>query len=156
MYSVGYKISCKIVRMICNIIRDRPGTPAVGLQGNRSSLKGHPGRVNFFLSLRRSDIILITSPFALRPCSSGFYWSRNGGVCSSICLPFRWSRIRYQEKEPNERELEELNIFFIFSGKKIKRTKGSKCNTDNIIGTGNTTASMWVPFVKHFFRSSTF
>jgi hypothetical protein len=33
------------------------------------------------------------------------------------------SGIRYQEKEPNERELEELNIFFIFYGKKIKKTK---------------------------------
>jgi len=42
--------------------------------------------------------------------------------------PIPLSRIRYQEKEPNERELEELYIFFIFSGKKIKRTKGSKFN----------------------------
>jgi hypothetical protein len=61
-------------------------------------------------------------------------------VCSSIYLPFRWSRIRYQEKEPDGRELEELYVFFKFSGKKIRRTKGSKSHTDNITGTGNTTA----------------
>jgi len=46
--------------------------------------------------------------------------------------PIPLSGIRYQEKEPNERELEELDIFFIFFGKKIRRTKGSKYNTDNI------------------------
>jgi len=28
------------------------------------------------------------------------------------------SGIRYQEKEPNERELEELEIFFIFLGRR--------------------------------------
>jgi hypothetical protein len=59
---------------------------------------------------------------------------------SSIYLPFRWSGIRYQEKEPNGRELEELNIFFLFSGKKIRRTKGSKYNTNNITKTGTATA----------------
>jgi len=61
-------------------------------------------------------------------------------VCSSIYLPFRWPGIRYQEKEPDGRELEELYVFFKFSGKKIRRTKGSKSHTDNITGTGNTTA----------------
>jgi hypothetical protein len=54
--------------------------------------------------------------------------------------PFRWSGIRYQEKEPNGRELEELYIFFKFYGKKTRRTKGSKYNTNNITKTGNTTA----------------
>jgi hypothetical protein len=50
------------------------------------------------------------------------------------------SGIRYQEKEPNERELEELEIFFIFFGKKIRRTKRSKFNTNNITKTGTATA----------------
>jgi hypothetical protein len=54
--------------------------------------------------------------------------------------PIPLSRIRYQEKEPNERELEELDIFFIFFGKKIRRTKRSKFNTNNITKTGNATA----------------
>jgi hypothetical protein len=47
-------------------------------------------------------------------------------------MPFLCSRIKYQEKEPNGRELEEVDIFFLFSGKKIRKTKGSKCHTDNI------------------------
>ena len=59
---------------------------------------------------------------------------------SSIYFPFRWSRIRYQEKELNERELEELNIFFIFFRKKIRRTKRSKFNTNNITKTRNATS----------------
>ncbi len=54
--------------------------------------------------------------------------------------PIPLSRIRYQEKEPNERELEELDIFFIFFGKKIRRAKRSKFNTNNITKTGNATA----------------
>ena len=54
--------------------------------------------------------------------------------------PIPLSRIRYQEKEPNERELEELDMFFIFFGKKIRRTKRSKFNTNNITKTGNATA----------------
>ena len=132
IYSIGYEISYKIVRMACNIIRERSGTPAAGSQDAICFLRGRSGRATICLSLRRSDFILITSPFALRPCSSGFYRSRDGEVCSSIYLPFRWSGIRYQEKEPNGRELEELYIFFKFSGKKIRRTKGSKYNTDNI------------------------
>ena len=37
-------------------------------------------------------------------------------------------------------KLEELYIFFIFSGKKIRRNKGSKFNTNNITKTGNATA----------------
>ena len=53
--------------------------------------------------------------------------------------PIPLSGIRYQEKEPNERELEELDIFFIFFGKKIRRTKRSKFNTNNITKTGNAT-----------------
>jgi len=54
--------------------------------------------------------------------------------------PIPLSGIRYQEKEPNERELEELDIFFIFFGKKIRRTKRSKFNTNNITKTGTATA----------------
>ena len=54
--------------------------------------------------------------------------------------PIPLSGIRYQEKELNERKEEELDIFFIFLGKKIKRTKRSKFNTHNITKTGNTTA----------------
>jgi hypothetical protein len=50
------------------------------------------------------------------------------------------SGIRYQEKEPNKRELEELDIFFILFGKKIRRTKRSKFNTNNITKTGIATA----------------
>jgi hypothetical protein len=69
MYSVGYKISYKIVRMTRIIIRERLGTPAVGFRDANSFLGGRSGSVTICLSLRRSDIILITSPFALRPCS---------------------------------------------------------------------------------------
>ena len=54
--------------------------------------------------------------------------------------PIPLSGIRYQEKEPNERELEELDMFFIFFGKKIRRTKRSKFNTNNITKTGIATA----------------
>jgi hypothetical protein len=51
--------------------------------------------------------------------------------------PIPLSGIRYQEKEPNGRELEELDIFF---RKKIRRTKRSKFNTNNITKTGTATA----------------
>ena len=54
--------------------------------------------------------------------------------------PIPLSGIRYQEKEPNGRELEELDIFFIFFRKKIRRTKRSKFNTNNITKTDNITA----------------
>ena len=62
MYSIGYKISCKIVRMTCIIIRDRLDTPAVGFQNANSFLRGRSGeaasgRVTIGLSLRRSDFI---------------------------------------------------------------------------------------------------
>ncbi len=67
MYSVGYQISYKIVKNACNIIRYSLGTPGVGLQDGKSLLKGHLSTVALLLSLRRSDIIIITSPFALRP-----------------------------------------------------------------------------------------
>jgi hypothetical protein len=42
---------------------------------------------------------------------------------SSIYLLFRWSGIRYQEKEPNGRELEELYIFFNFMGRRQEELK---------------------------------
>ena len=67
MDSVGYRISYKIVKNTCNIIRYSLGTPGVGLQDGKSLLKGHSITVAFFLSPRRSDIMIITSPFALRP-----------------------------------------------------------------------------------------
>ncbi len=67
MYSVGYRISYKIVKKAGNIITAFLGTSAVGLQDGKSFLKGHISSATFFLSLRRSDIIIITSPFALRP-----------------------------------------------------------------------------------------
>ncbi len=72
MDSVGYQISYKIVKNTCNIIRFPLGTPGVGLQDGKSFLKGHSNRGAFFLSPRRSDFIIITSPFALRPCLSSF------------------------------------------------------------------------------------
>ncbi len=111
--SVDYKISYKIVKFDHNIIPDCLGTPTVGLQGTSSLLKDHPNRIAFFLFLRRSDIILITSPFALRPLCWGF-WRRqqgNGLFFSVYCL--LQPRIKYQERSRMERELEELNGFFI-------------------------------------------
>jgi hypothetical protein len=69
----------------------------------------------------RSETLLIR--FLLRTESKGLIF---------YSLSFRCSGIRYQEKEPNGRELEELYIFFKFSGKKIRRTKGSKYNINNI------------------------
>jgi hypothetical protein len=67
MDSVDYRISYKIVKNAGNIIRYSLGTPGVGLQDGKSLLKGHSLTVAFFLSPRRSDIMIITSPFALRP-----------------------------------------------------------------------------------------
>jgi hypothetical protein len=66
MNSAGYRISYKIVKNTGNIIRYSLGTPGVGLQDGKSLLKGHSITVAFFLSPRRSDIMIITSPFALR------------------------------------------------------------------------------------------
>jgi len=67
MYSIGYEISCKIVRMTCIIIRVRIGTPVVGSQKANSFLRGRSGGATICLSLRRSAFMQITSPFALRP-----------------------------------------------------------------------------------------
>ncbi len=111
--SVNYKISYKIVKFTYNIIPDRLGTPMVGLQGSSNFLKGHPDRDDFFLSLKRSDSILITSPFALRPLCWGF-WRRqqgNGLFFSVYCL--LQPQIKYQERSRMESELDELNGFFI-------------------------------------------
>jgi hypothetical protein len=55
-----------------------------------------------------------------------------GRVCSSIYLSFQRSRIRYQEKQPNGREVEELDIIFYFFCEEDKKTKGSKSHTNNI------------------------
>ena len=122
------------------IIRERLGTPAVGSQNANSFLGDRSGGATICLSLRRSAFmqLLLLSPWG--PDNQVFNDHGKVIVCSSIYLPFRWSRIRYQEKEPDGRELEELYVFFKFSGKKIRRTKGSKSHTDNITGTGNTTA----------------
>ena len=57
MYSIGYKISYKIVRMTRIIIRERQGTPAVGIQNANSFLRGRSGSVTNCPSLRRSDFI---------------------------------------------------------------------------------------------------
>jgi hypothetical protein len=43
MYSVGYKISYKIVRMTRIVIRERLGTPAVGSQNANSFLGDRSG-----------------------------------------------------------------------------------------------------------------
>ena len=69
MYSVSYKISYKIVIMTCNIIIVRLGNPWVGIQNANRFLRGRSCRATNCRFLRRSDIILITSPFVLRPCS---------------------------------------------------------------------------------------
>ena len=73
IYSVAYEACYKIVIGERNITRDCLGTPMVGLQIASSFLKGHLNSANFFLSLKRSDSILITSPFALRPLWWGFW-----------------------------------------------------------------------------------
>ena len=63
----GYKDTQHNSKKTFNIIKACLGTTAIGLQDGKSFLKGHISRATFFLSLRRSDIIIITSPFALRP-----------------------------------------------------------------------------------------
>ena len=64
MYSVGYKISYKIVRMTCIIIRVRLGTPVVGSQNANCFLRGRSGGATICLSLRRSAFmqLLLLSP----------------------------------------------------------------------------------------------
>ena len=57
IYSIGYEVSYKIVRMTCNIIRDRPGTPAVGSQDTICILRGRSGGATICLSLRSSDFM---------------------------------------------------------------------------------------------------
>ena len=52
MYSVSYKISYKIVRMTCIIIRVRLGTPVVGSQNANCFLRGRSGGATICLSLR--------------------------------------------------------------------------------------------------------
>ena len=64
MYSIGYKISYKIVRMTRIIIRERLGTPAVGSQNANCFLRGRSGGATICLSLRRSAFmqLLLLSP----------------------------------------------------------------------------------------------
>jgi len=64
MYSIGYKISYKIVRMTRIIIRERLGTPAVGSQNANSFLGDRSGGATICLSLRRSAFmqLLLLSP----------------------------------------------------------------------------------------------
>ena len=54
MYSVGYKINYKIVRMTRIIIRDRLATPVIGSQNANFFLRGRSGGATIWLSLRRS------------------------------------------------------------------------------------------------------
>jgi hypothetical protein len=60
MSVIFYTFRSLKVQISCNIIRTCIGTSAIGLQGIKSFLKA------FFLFLRRSDIMIITPPFALR------------------------------------------------------------------------------------------
>ncbi|MGD8258257.1 MAG: hypothetical protein PVH56_11875, partial [Desulfobacterales bacterium] len=50
-----------------NIFPNLVGTPSVGLQGSSGCLKSRLRKAVSFISLRRSAIILVISPFALRP-----------------------------------------------------------------------------------------
>ena len=87
IYSVAYETCYKIVIDECNITPDCLGTPMVGLQDASSFLKGHLSRAIFFLSLRRSDIMLITAPFALRSLWWGFLAPQQGNFFfSEHCL----------------------------------------------------------------------
>ncbi len=65
MYSVGYKISCKIVRMTCIIIRDRLGTPAIGFQNANCFLRGRSGGATICLSLKAFSFHV--NHFSFRP-----------------------------------------------------------------------------------------
>jgi hypothetical protein len=140
IYSIGYEISYKTVRMTCNIIRDLPGTPAVGSQDTICFLRGRSGRATICLSLRLFRYHVNYFSFRSEAMLIRFLLITESKDRSSIYLPFRWSGIRYQEKEPNGRELKELYILFQFYEKKIRRAKGSKYNTNNITKTGTATA----------------
>ena len=111
--SADYKTGYKIVKFVHNIIPNLLGTPTVGLQGSSSSLKGRSRRAISFLSLRRSAIILITPPFALRSIKWGFWGPQQGNAFSSLNIASCRPRIKYQERSVVERELEELNGFSI-------------------------------------------
>ena len=113
IYSVGYKTCYKIVIGERNITLDCLGTPMVGLQIASRLFKGHLNRAFFFLSLKHSDSIRITSPFALRPLCWGFWGPQQGNAYSSLNITLRRPRLKYQERSWMERELEELNGFFI-------------------------------------------
>ena len=64
MYSVGYRLSYKIVRMTRIIIRERLYTPAVGYQNANSFLGGRSNGATICFPLRRSAFmqLLLLSP----------------------------------------------------------------------------------------------
>ena len=115
IYSTGYETCYKIVIDERNITRDCLGTPMVGLQNASSFLKGHINSAIFVLSLKRSAIMHITSPFALRPLWWGFWGPQRGNYFSSLNIASCGPPIKYQERSLMKRELEELNGFFIIA-----------------------------------------
>ena len=89
MYSIGYRISYKVVRMTRIIIRERMDTPAVGSQNANSFLGGRSDGATICLSLRRSAFmqLLLLSPWG--PDNQDFNEHGKVKVCSSILLLFR-------------------------------------------------------------------